>query len=569
MEQGFPQNWIYIERKVQNSLNSEEKEGVKATENFIGNSTYEIFQKDILSVYNQKITKVRPVVGSNGAGKTTLLKFKVKQAINEIAPYPNIFLFFDFKQITTKIDEFWPIFMQNLITQLTDEKTDILSELLDRMDPLKRDIDLIKIFKNPLLIDNLLKLTSTSSRERRSALSYFYDIKLDTKTISDFFYGILKLALESDYLVSIAFDELQFLDEIDQTNRLLKLFSEKFIRYLMEQFSNERLYIAISCLENPIEKEWTKLKSHSRSFESIVRDKEIFLGNLTTEEKNQIIEQVAKKIGFDRKNRKIFFAKIKGSLLYYLPRDLLKQIANVLDTMDFVGYTSFEIRNIYEDDARTYMKEILRKKGFIHLAPEVKKIGDYNIDIYVTGPTRRSGYITKALGETTIIKRSSMKQKAEKFANWLYRMKGREYNPDKGDFAFFVCPPNSATEGTKEVLNANNIELYYFNSPLVDQINRQRKTLEVEEPEISEMVETKEKEKIEEEETIFVKESKYKLEDVPGIGPKFAEKLRKAQILSVKDLLNCNVKMKAKEITGIGEARLNNWKQNVRQILSD
>jgi len=71
-------------------------EGVKATENFIGNSTYEIFQKDILSVYNQKITKVRPVVGPNGTGKTTLFKFKVKEATNEIAPYSNIFFFFDF-----------------------------------------------------------------------------------------------------------------------------------------------------------------------------------------------------------------------------------------------------------------------------------------------------------------------------------------------------------------------------------------------------------------------------------------------------------------------------------------
>jgi len=553
---------------VQNSLSSEKVEGVKATDNFIGSTIYNIFQKDVLNVYNQKITKIRPIIGSNGAGKTTLLKFKVKEATNEIAPYSNIFLFFDFKDVTDKIDDFWPIFIQNLISQLTDKETHILSGLLDKIDPLKRDIELMNVFKNTTLIDNLLKLISTSSREQRSALSYFYDMKLDTKTISDFFHGILKLALDLDYLVSVAFDELQFLDEIDETNRLLKLFSEKFIRYLMEQFSNERLYLTVSCLENPTEKEWTRLKSHSRSFASIVQNKEIFLGNLTTEEKNEIIRQISKKIGFDKKNRKIFYTKVKGSLYYYLPRDLLRQIANVLDTMDFVGYTKFEIRNIYENDARTYMKDILRRKGFIHLEPEVKNIGGYNIDIYATRETRRSGYITKALGETTIIKRSSMKQKAEKFANWLYRMKGREYNPDKGDFAFFVCPPNSATEGTKDVLNANNIELYYFNSPLVDQINRQRKTIEVKGPKIPEMVEAKEIEEIEEEETVFIKESKYDLEDIPGIGPTYAKKLRKAGIHTVKDLLNCSTKIKAKEISGVGEVRLNNWKQNARQIIS-
>jgi len=553
---------------VQNSLSSEKVEGVKATDNFIGSTIYNIFQKDVLNVYNQKITKIRPIIGSNGAGKTTLLKFKVKEATNEIAPYSNIFLFFDFKDVTDKIDDFWPIFIQNLISQLTDKETHILSGLLDKIDPLKRDIELMNVFKNTTLIDNLLKLISTSSREQRSALSYFYDMKLDTKTISDFFHGILKLALDLDYLVSVAFDELQFLDEIDETNRLLKLFSEKFIRYLMEQFSNERLYLTVSCLENPTEKEWTRLKSHSRSFASIVQNKEIFLGNLTTEEKNEIIRQISKKIGFDKKNRKIFYTKVKGSLYYYLPRDLLRQIANVLDTMDFVGYTKFEIRNIYENDARTYMKDILRRKGFVHLEPEVKNIGGYNIDIYATRETRRSGYITKALGETTIIKRSSMKQKAEKFANWLYRMKGREYNPDKGDFAFFVCPPNSATEGTKDVLNANNIELYYFNSPLVDQINRQRKTIEVKGPKIPEMVEAKEIEETEEEETVFIKESKYGLEDIPGIGPTYAKKLREAGIHTVKDLLNCSTKIKAKEISGVGEVRLNNWKQNARQIIS-
>jgi hypothetical protein len=237
--------------------------------------------------------------------------------------------------------------------------------------------------------------------------------------------------------------------------------------------------------------------------------------------------------------------------------------------MDFVGYTQYEIRKIYEDDARTYMKDILRSKGFVHLEPEEKKIGDYNIDIYATGPTRRSGFLTKAFGEATIIKRASMKQKAEKFSNWLLRMKGREYNPDKGDFAFFICPPDSTTEGTIEVLNANNIELYNFNSPLVDQINYQRKKVEEEEPEIIETVEAKGKEKIKKEQPIFVKESRYDLEDIPGIGPAYAKKLQESNIHTIKDLLNCSTKIKAKEISGVGEVRLNNWKQNARQILSD
>ena len=55
-------------------------------------------------------------------------------------------------------------------------------------------------------------------------------------------------------------------------------------------------------------------------------------------------------------------------------------------------------------------------------------------------------------------------------------------------------------------------------------------------------------------------DDRYKLEDILGIETKFAAKLRKAKILTVKDLLNCNVKMKSKEIEGIGEGRLNKWK---------
>lgn len=546
-------------------------EGVKATENLIGNTIYNIFQKDILNVFNQKITKIRPIIGANGAGKTTLLKFKIKEAVEEIAPDSNIFLFFDFKQVTENIDQFWSIFMQKLISQIFEDEKNFLQEILNKMDSSNREIELLRILKNPELVSNTLKLISSSSSEKRSALNYFYNVQLDTKTISDFFYGIVNLSLHMDYFIAIAFDELQFLDELDLSKRLLKLFAEKFIRYLMEQFANERLYITISCLENPTEKEWTKLKTHSKNFESIVRDKEIYLGNLTTEEKNEIILQVADKIGFDKKNRKNFLIKTKESLFYYVPRDLLKHIAYILDTMDFVGYTKYEIRTIYEDNAREFIKDKLRKKGFKHLNPEVKKIGGYNVDIYATGSTHRSGYVPKALGEATITNRARMKQKVEKFSDWLYRMRGREYNPEKGDLAFFICPPNTITEQTEKVLKDNNIELFYYSSPIVEQIQHQIEqveiNLELESPKLQDVIEVKEKEK--KEEVIILKKDRYKLEDVPGIGPKFAEKLQNAQILSVKDLINCNIKMKAKEITGIGEARLNTWKQNAKQILSD
>lgn len=542
-------------------------EGVKASQNFIGKTVNEIFQKDLFNVYTQKISRIRPIIGANGAGKTTLLNFKIKKTLETIAPDSYIFLFFDFKYVTENVDQFWSIFMQKLISQLNEDDDSILNEILSKMDPSTREIKLMKILMNPELVDNTLKLISSTSNERRSALKYFYNPQLDTKTISDFFYGIIDLMLQLDYFVAIAFDELQFLDEVDNSNRLLKLFAEKFIRYLVEQYPNHRLYIAISCLQNPNEQEWEHLKNHSKNFESIIKDNEIYLGTLTTEEKNEIIQKVAKEVGFDNKNRKIFYTRMKESLIYYLPRDLLKQIARVLDTMDYVGYTEYEIRTVYEDNAREYIKEKLRKKGFKHLHPKVKEVGGYNIDIYATGSTRRSGYIPKAFGEVTITNRNRMKQKVEKFSDWLYRMRGREYNPGKGDYAFFICPPNTITDQSDKILRDNDIELVYYTSPIVEQIKNQREEGEPEPefgtPDPSGIIKTRKKE------VLIIKDERYKLEDIPGIGPKFAKKLRNGRILSIKDLINCNVKMKAKEIDGIGESRLNSWKQNARQILAD
>ncbi|MEJ2251598.1 MAG: helix-hairpin-helix domain-containing protein [Candidatus Lokiarchaeota archaeon] len=276
---------------------------------------------------------------------------------------------------------------------------------------------------------------------------------------------------------------------------------------------------------------------------------------------------MANKIGFDKKNQKQFFSKVKGSLMYYLPRDLLRHIAKVLDTMDFVGYTKFEIRKIYEQDARNYMSKILKDKDFIHIEPEPKEIGGYEIDILATQGTKRAGYIPKAFGEVTMIKRSGAKGKAEKFSNWLLRMRGREYKPEDGDIAFFVCPPGSVTKGTQDILKANDIKLYKFDSANVEELLKQKAKKEPKGEIETEVVPPRIQE--EEEEIVIIKQSKYNLQDVPGIGPTYAKKLKDAGIHTVKDLLECNAKMKVKEIYGVGETRINNWKQNARQILDE
>jgi predicted flap endonuclease-1-like 5' DNA nuclease len=579
LEQGFPQNWIYIERKVKHPLTSEEPEGVKASTNFIGKQVTEIFRQDLLNVQNLKITTIRPVIGPNGAGKTTLLKFKVRERLNQISPNRNLYLFFDFKEITEDKDQFWDIFVQELISQLIDEENNILTELIENISSHRRRLELNQKFRNKQLIDHLLKLIIKDPGEREIGLNYFYGGILNSKTIRDLFFGFIELALDQNYLVIIGFDELQFLNEIDKSNVLIKLFLESFIRHLMEKFSNERLYLVLSCLQNPKKEEWTNLKEQSKNFKSIIENKEIVLGNLTSKEKEAIITQVAEKIRFKRKERKLFFKKVKESLYYYLPRELLKCIANVIDSMDYTYHTEYEIRKIYESDTREFMEDKLKSKGFIHLEPDVKKIGGYNLDIYATAPTHRSNYVKKAFGEASMIQRSSIKRKVEKFADWLLRMRGREFNPNKGDYAFFITPPNNITEEARKVLDDNNIEFIAFKSSNLEQIIEHERAeteeavvepTEIEiEPEPSIETEKPKRKKEKEGKLFLVKEDKYSLEDVPGIGPKNKEKLNEAGIHTIKDLLNCNAKLKAKEIYRVGVASINKWKKNARQIIKD
>ncbi|MFX1394291.1 MAG: helix-hairpin-helix domain-containing protein [Promethearchaeota archaeon] len=60
----------------------------------------------------------------------------------------------------------------------------------------------------------------------------------------------------------------------------------------------------------------------------------------------------------------------------------------------------------------------------------------------------------------------------------------------------------------------------------------------------------------------------YTLDDISGIGTGTIKKLEEAGIHTLKDLINCNVKLKAKEIQGVGVTSLNKWKQEAKSLLN-
>jgi len=561
LEQGLPQRWIYIERKVLNSLNSDKIEGVKANIKYLNKDLSFIFHQDLLNVKNTSIAKIRPVIGPNGVGKTTQLKYQVKDYLKEIEPENRIYFFFDFKRMANTVDEFWAIFGERLIEQIANK--DYLMKLINGLDSFEQKSLMIKSFKNKELAENLIELISPDRYKKLKAEEFFYSGKLKSKDISNLFFGFLKLAFDNNYTVVVLFDEIQYLNEIDTSNVLVKIFTEKFIRLLFEQFSNRNLYIVVSCLQNPDIREWDQLKNRSKNFQSIVDGKEVILGNLNLSEREEIVNQVSHKIGFQDNDKRAFLAKVKGSMDYYLPRSLLRCIANILDMMEYTAYTDYEIRKIYEKDARNFITPILKEKGFTYVEPEVKKIGDYNVDIFATSPTSRTKYRKKALGEVTIMSRSKMSDKVEKFSSWLIHMKNVEYQPNKGDFAFFVCPPKRITKKSKVILEDNNITLYEYSSKNIDELLRLSKP----EPILDKRTPEEIKETEPDGEVILIKEPKYKLEDIKGIAKTRAEQLREIGIKTVKELINCNSNITAQKIKGVGKPSIDKWKQIAKQLL--
>ncbi|MFX0072775.1 MAG: hypothetical protein ACFFAO_16965, partial [Candidatus Hermodarchaeota archaeon] len=343
---------------------------------------------------------------------------------------------------------------------------------------------------------------------------------------------------------------------------LIKIFTEKFIRLLFEQFSNKKLYIVISSLQNLENEEWTKLKSRSKNFQSIVDGKEVILGNLNLKEREEIIKQISSKIGFHGDDKKSFLNKVKSSLDYYIPRSLLRCIANILDMMEYTAYTDYEIRKLYENDARDFISPMLKDNGFTYIEPGVKNIGGYDLDIFASAPTSRTKYRKKAFGEVTLISRAKISEKVEKFAHWLNQMKNVEFNPNKGDIAFFICPPNRITGKAKENLEDNTILLYEYHSPNVSELMKlsEKQTEPIKTISSEEKFEDKDK-------LIIIKEPKYKLEDIKGIANTRADQLRKIGIKTVKELINCNSNITAQKIKGVGKVSIDKWKQTAKQLL--
>ncbi len=224
------------------------------------------------------------------------------------------------------------------------------------------------------------------------------------------------------------------------------------------------------------------------------------------------------------------YKSFKPALVYHVEKDL--------NNISFISQVSprrgiKELHSLIEDYAREYMKPKLEEMGFTKIEMGPKRVGGYHFDIFATGKPNQENYIKKAFGE--IVTGYFSVEKMDKFIEWISIIKGNEYNPDKGDIAFIVGPSQPLTQKSMQI---KKNQFLFVN--LKD-------------------LQTKKE--------FQIKEETYNLEEVPGIGHSRVKKLNQAGIHTVKDLLNCNSRLIATQIKGIGAVTINRLKNNAKSFL--
>lgn len=560
LNSGLPQDWLFINRKIRHDLSSTNNFGVKGPINLKNQIIRDSFQHDLAQMIERKAVNLRPIIGENGSGKTTHLEYVLKPLINDHYQGRGFFLYFDFRYVAKTEEEFWRAFFIKLYEQMTEHG--YLSKILAKI-PKDKERVLRKLYGRSNMARHIINAASPEDSHQSTAEEFFYADEFPTESnVRAFYSGFLKAAFFTGYFVVLAFDELQHLSETCG-KILTKKVLEKFVRATYDTNRNNPLYIVLSCLQNEqdgetLGKEYDELKRQSRSFADIVRNREIVLGKLTSDEFDEILKQSGSKAQLTESDSKRFMREIKANIEYYAkrntPRELVHLIYQIFEKIGYLRLTKDEIRTQYEQKAREFMIPKLSEKGFYHIYPEVRNIGRINFDIYAEAESQRTlkSAIKRAFGEAKSVK--CKKRLAEDYVHKMRTIKDREYRPSRGDYVFLISP--EITKEAKLVLKDENIDWILFN-PL----------------EIQEYLKASEEDQLEET-PIFARKtpSKYSLKDVTGIGAKTLIQLKAVKIESIEDLINCNPKLisEASKIgfpRRIGEGKIIKFQQIAKELL--
>ncbi len=512
----------------------------------------DIFKNDLQSLIRSNRPQIRVLLGDNGTGKSTHFEY-IKQILESY--YQNINFFFEIylRHIAEQTENGLWLAIFNQIFESLSKREDIV-ELLKNYDIR----ELRKIFMNSSIAKNVKNFGQDSSEE------YFYGEDFQKiSNVQSFFNGIIDILMENKILTIMAIDEVQQIEKWGDP--VFQAFLESFIsstydRY-MKSDSDSRLFFILSFLVKKPETRRVKyeyLNKQSPGFVSRMKGREIVFNDFTENEHKNSLKLIAEITNLSPQECSKFEVETKSKLTYWLtrnnPREFGKYIKKVFKKLDFLKLNASEKREIYEKEAREYIKPALLEKGFTYIPEKPENVGGYDFDVYADFKHRT--IIKKcAFGEIKTTQRKKLKGEVEEFSRWLSDIKRTSVFNHSDNYYFFISPFNP-TKPTQQILEQYSIEWIKFEPP---------ELIFEEEEEIIEEGEKRPKEK---KKKAFTTETPLRSLKIPQLGQARLRSLEAENIITIEDLKEANLGILAKKIRGISKKMLLNWKADCEKLIN-
>ena len=552
--------WFFLDREIIGDLdqydklmenNPEKVYGVYANEEKTQRIS-DIFKNDLQSLIRSNRPQIRVLLGDNGTGKSTHFEY-IKQILESYYQNINFFFEIDLRHIAEKTENGLWLAIFNQIFESLSKREDIV-ELLKNYDIR----ELRKIFMNSSIAKNVKNFGQDSSEE------YFYGEDFQKiSNVQSFFNGIIDILMENKILTIMAIDEVQQIEKWGDP--VFQAFLESFIsstydRY-MKSDSDSRLFFILSFLVKKPETRRVKyefLNKQSPGFVSRMKGREIVFNDFTENEHKNSLKLIAEITNLSPQECSKFEVETKSKLTYWLtrnnPREFGKYIKKVFKKLDFLKLNASEKREIYEKEAREYIKPALLEKGFTYIPEKPENVGGYDFDVYADFKHRT--IIKKcAFGEIKTTQRKKLKGEVEEFSRWLSDIKRTSVFNHSDNYYFFISPFNP-TKPTQQILEQYSIEWIKFEPP---------ELIFEEEEEIIEEGEKRPKEK---KKKAFTTETPLRSLKIPQLGQARLRSLEAENIITIEDLKEANLGILAKKIRGISKKMLLNWKADCEKLIN-
>ena len=555
-----PQLWFFLDRNITGNLGEYDTIIQTKPENVLGIYSNEdknlkisdVFKNDLQSLIRSSKPHVRVLLGDNGTGKTTHLDF-LKGILKDSYQATNFFFEIDLRHIAEKTEEGLWLAIFNQIFDSLSRREDIIGLIKGY------DIrDLRKRFKSSNVARNIKNLGQDASEE------YFYGEKFQTvSNIQLFFNGVIDILMENKILTVIAIDEVQQIEKWGDP--VFQAFLESFVSSTYDRYMRSdkvaRLYFILSFLlrspSSRIEK-YSFLEAHSPGFVSRMKGKEIIFCNFTENEHKNALDLISEITNLAASEKSKFESETKSKLTYWMtrnnPREFGKYLKKVYKKLDLLKLTAPEKREIYENEARKFIRPSLLEMGFTYISEKPEDKGGYDFDMYAD-LKQRTIIRRCAFGEIKTTQRKKLKGEVEKFSRWLTDIKSTSIYNHSNNYYFFVSPFDP-TKATQEILDQYTIKWRKYEAP----------ELIFEEEE--EIIDEGEKPPKKKGKKSLSPETSLKSFKIPQLGSARLRSLEAENIITIEDLKEANLGILSQKIKGISKKMLLNWKKECEKLIN-